>query len=122
MIGLAVVAGVGQEAAQSHVADRLPHRRSKLRAVIAGAVNHNSACNQVAARVADDRQLRPAATTKPLVSLAIHEVGDDVMHLQAGGVDGALGLGGDQAALSCPLEEDMQEPVESPFFTSRLSA
>jgi len=122
MIGLAVVARIGREAGQAHVADRLPHRRSKLRAVIAGAGNHNSACNQVALRVADDRQLGPAAAAKPLVSLAIHEVGADVMGLQAGRVDGTLGLGGDQAALGCPLEEDMREPVESPFFISRPSA
>ena len=122
VVAFAVVAGVGQQAGQTHMSDCLTHGRGELGMVVAGASHHPGASNQVGWRVTDDGQLGPAATAKTLVSTAFHEVGADVVGLQAGGVDGAFGLGSDQPALCRTLEDDAPEPVESPFFTSRCSA
>jgi len=122
MIALTVVAGVGQHASQVHVADRLAHGRRELAMVVAGAANHVGGRDQMALRVTDQRQLGPAATAKTPITTAFDEVGADVVGLQAGGVNGALGLGGNQAALDGVLEDNAQEPVKSPFFISRCSA
>jgi len=122
MIGLAVVAGVGQQSPQSHVPDRLPHRRSELVVVVAGAANHIGCGDPVALRVANDCHLRPAAAAKTLVSAAIYEVGADVVRFQAGGINGPLWLWGDQAASASPFEDGCKQSLKSPFFISRRSA
>jgi len=49
-------------------------------------------------------RLGPAATAKTPVSKAFYKVGADVVAFQAGGVNGPLGLGGDQAELAGTLE------------------
>ena len=122
MIALTVVARIAQQAGQAYIPSRLAHRRSELAMVVAGAPNHVGGRDQVTLRVTDQRQLGPAATAKTPVSPAFHKVGADVVGLQPGRVDGPLGLGSDQAALGCPPEEDAQQPLKSPFFTSRCSA
>ena len=122
MIALTIVARIGQQSGQAYVPNRLAHRRSELAMVVAGAANHVGGRDQMALRVTDDRQLGPPASAKTPVSAAFHEVGADVVRLQAGGVNGALGPGGDQAALGCPPKDDAQQPLKSPFFTSRCSA
>jgi hypothetical protein len=93
-----------------------------LRVVVAGSSHHQSSGDQVSRRVADDRQLGPTMTAERLVSAALDEVGADVTGLQAGGIDGPLGLGADQAALTRTLEDRGQEAVKSPFFIRRCSA
>ncbi len=122
MIGFAVVAGIGQQSGQTYVPNRLAHRGRKLRMIVARSANHAGGCDQVALGVTDQRQLGPAATAESPVSTAIHEVGADVVSLQAGGINRAFGLWADQAALCCPPEDDGQQSLKSPFFISRCSA
>ena len=122
MVALAVVAGVGQQAGQTNMPVCLAHGRGELGMIVAGAADHQGGGDQVSRCMTDDRQLRPAAATKPLISTAFHEVGADVVGLQAGGVYGPFGLGRDQATLGGSLEDDAQESVKSPFFISRRSA
>lgn len=78
--------------------------------------------DQVRLRMADDCQFGPATVATTGIAAAVVEVNANVVGLQAGGVDGPFGLVLDQAALNRPLKDDAQEPVESPFFTSRFWA
>lgn len=122
MVAFAIVARVGQKPGQSQVTDCLPHGRSELRVVVAGSSHHQGSGDQVSRGVTDDRQLGPTATAEPFISLAIHKVCADVVALQTRGINGPLGLGGNQPAFGSTLENDGQEPVKSPFFISRCSA
>jgi hypothetical protein len=122
MVGFAVVAGVRQQPGQRQMTDRLPQGRGELGVVAAGTSHHPGGRDQVGPRMADDGQLGPGAIATTGVSAAVSEVGADVVRLQAGGVDRPFRFVFDQAALSRPLEEDAQEAVESPFFSSRCSA
>ena len=122
VVAFAVVAGIGQQAGQAQVPDRLAHGRGELGMIVAGTSDDRGPGNQMGLCVADDGQLGPTSATKTPVSAAIHEVGADVVGLQAGGVDGPFALGADQPTLDGTLEDNGQEPVKSPFFISRCSA
>jgi hypothetical protein len=90
--------------------------------VVARSANHIRAGDQVRLGVADQRELGPAATPEAAVTATFDEVGADVAALQARGVNGPLGLGGEQAEVAGAVENGGQQANESPFFKSRSSA
>ena len=122
VVAFAVIARVAQQAGQPEVADGLPHGRGELRMVVARATHDIRPGNQMALGVTDQCELGPATTPKATLSAAFDEVGACLVTLQAGGVNGPLGLGGDQAEVTGALKNGRQQAVESPFFNRRSSA
>jgi hypothetical protein len=103
---LAVEGGVGQ---------------AELRGVIGRAQADGGRGEEVAARVADGGELGPQARGV-LAAGALEEVAGGVLALQAGGVEGRLGLVTDQAAFFCARGGLEEEQDKLPFFNSRCAA
>jgi hypothetical protein len=75
----------------------------------------------VAGGVAGDSELYPGLGAEPLAG-PLEEVARGVVALQAGGIDGGLGLLLDQAALLGADGGLEEEQDELPFFRSRPAA
>jgi len=118
---LAIEGRVGQQAVPGHSQRRLPHGRPQLRRVVAGGRADGGGGEEVAAGVADDGELGPQPGAV-LAAGALEEVLRSVAALQAGGVEGRLGLGANQAALAGARGGLEEEQDELPFFRSRLAA
>ena len=99
----------------------LGHDRAELRRVVGGAEADPRRREEVAGRLAGDRQLRPQAGVVPAVS-TLEEVTGGVPALQAGGIDGGRRPGADQAVRLCVRGGAVEEQDEFPFFKSRLAA
>ncbi len=91
MIVLAVISGVGQQAVQRRMADRLGDSLGELRGVIGRTATDHRTGHQVAGGVADERELGPAAATERPVSFAVDVIRTRVAALETGGVDGGFG-------------------------------
>jgi hypothetical protein len=121
MVGFAVVGAVGEQAVREHGQRRLLQGRLELRAVVAGAAADRGGGEKVAGRVADDGELGPEGRGIALPA-AQREVARDAAAVEAGGVEGGLGLRADQAAFDCGRGGPVQEDDEVPLFKSRCSA
>jgi hypothetical protein len=121
VVGFAVVGAVGEQAIREHGQRRLLQGRFELRAVVAGAAADRGGGEEVAGRVADDRELSPEGRGIALPA-AQGEVARNAAAVETGGVDGGLGLLADQAAIDCGRGGAMQEDDEVPLFRSRFSA
>jgi len=122
MIVLAVVGGVGQKPIPAHVAGSLDHGFGELWGVVGRTSAGDDTRNQVGSGVTNDGQLGPAKAPEVPVALALHVVEARVPGLKTCGVNGALGMLVDQAQAHGAPECGCKEPLESPFFSSRLSA
>jgi hypothetical protein len=113
---LPVIAAVPQQGVQRTALLGLPHGGAQLRGVLAGAFADVGGQVQVAVDFDDGRQFRPGKTFVPL-ALAPDEVAADVTGFQAGGVDGAPGPLGNQAACLGLADGGREEGID-PFFSS----
>lgn len=122
MVVLAVVGGIGQQPVEVDVARSLTHGLWELRRVVARPPARHGPREQVRVGFTHDRELRPMPSRVRLGARSTHIVGTGVPALQAGGIDGPLGVFPDQAGGSGPVEHCVQEALESPFFRRRFSA
>jgi len=118
---LAVERRVGEHPIPGHPQRRLEHRRPELRAVVARADRDGGGGEEVAGGVTGDRQLGPERGGL-LFPGPREEVMGGVAALQAGGIDGRLGLGADQAARLGARGGLPEEGDDLPFFRSLLAA
>ena len=124
VVVLGVEGAVTQERVHRAAAAGGPHRRPELRRVLARAAGHVRREEQVAPGLQDSGQLGPGTLPPPLVGPLgpPGEVPADVPGLEPGGVDGRLGLGGDQAARPRFGDGLTQEGIDPLFSSSRVAA
>lgn len=89
--------------------------------VVAGTLGDFGSHEEVAAAVADRRELRPVASQLPF-SAAKHVIPRNATGLQPGGVASHRGTRLDQAALICLTDGLVEQLAELSFFKSRRSA
>jgi hypothetical protein len=118
MIRLAVEGGVSQHAVPRDEYGSPFHGRSKLRSVVTGTRAYRGGGKEMAARVADDRQLRPEPCGL-LFAGARKVVAGGVLAIQARSIDGCLRLSVDQAAFLGAHGGRDEEKNGLPFFSSR---
>jgi len=118
---LAVEGGIPEQAIPGDDKAGLSQRGAELRGIVAGADGDGGRGEEVAGGVAGDRELDPGLGAEPAAG-ALEEVARGVPALQAGGVDGGLGLRADQAALLGARGGLEEEQDELPFFSSRPAA
>jgi hypothetical protein len=121
VIFLAVEGGIAQDPVPGDNQGGFFHGRGKLRPIIAGTGADCGRGEEVAAGIADDRQLRPQ-TCGLLFAGAGKVVAGSVLAIQSRGIDGCLGLLVDQAAVLGAHRGGDEEKNGLPFFSSRWTA
>jgi hypothetical protein len=121
VVRLAVKGGVAQHAVPADNQRRLLQDRAELRGIVTGSDRDGGPGEEVAARVTSDGELDPGLGTVRGARADI-EVAGGVAALQAGGIDGCLGLVPAQAAFLGARSGLEEEQDELPFFSSRCAA
>jgi hypothetical protein len=121
MVVLGVVGLVGQDAVPAGVPGGLVDDVGEQRRLVGGADADLGRRQEVALRVADDRQ-QDEAPRAAAPGQAAGVVAGGVAGVQAGGVDGGGGPLADQAAQPGAAEGLALELAEPPFLRSRRSA
>lgn len=123
VVVLRVVAGVAEQSAGHQESGGLADGRRELGRILARAPGDDRASDQVARRLADRRELRPAAApTAEQGPAPIDEVGTYVAGLEPGRVDSDNRSRLDEAGGVCAPEARVLEPSEGPLFRSRRAA
>lgn len=114
---LAVVSGVGIDAADVQEGCGLTNRRFEPRRIVARTERQIHAGDQVCGVVASGGQFRKR-TGLPATAPSLEEVGADMTAFKSGGIDADVGRTGDQAASVRASENSAEQVVESPPFRS----
>lgn len=116
MVGFAVVAGVGQNFRNRSLRGGASNQTLERRAVGPRADRYLRRQVDVAARVADSRQLRKGLLAVPALG---REVAADAAGLVAGGIDGSRQAGLQQLASAGDANRSVEKSCEAPFSRKR---
>lgn len=123
VVVLGVIARIAQQPVRDEPGGRLADRGRELRRVLARPTRDHGAGDQVAGRIADRRELRPAAAPAAEEGPPpVDEVGAHVAGLEPGRIDGGDGSRRDQAERVRAAEAGRLEVSEGPPFSSRRAA
>jgi hypothetical protein len=119
--GFTVVPGIAQEYGERLAAVSVAHRGRKFAVIGFGSAVHKESKDQVAAGVAEGRNLRITGLIVGLVTArATREVVRNVPRLQPRRVDGGQAAGGrDQTEAAGFFNRGVEEPRDAVFFRSR---
>ena len=122
MIGFGIKPGIAQQAIQPKVPAGLNHGRGKMGTVVVRASGHNTTPEQVGLRITDGRDFGPSGILGCAFAGPVKVVGADMTGFESGGINGPLGLVGDQIQLPGAVQQGRQQVFKCPFFSSRCSA